>query len=352
MSCTGTAALLMLHSVDDAQIVTVDVLADDALLEQWVDASTESGRHEFGDRHTEFTADEVRVEHRLTTDYLTTRYAALVDDVVVGSAALNLPVRDNPGLAYLRVSVRPAHRRRGVGSALLQRLETDARAGGRSTLNAGSTVAVDHDDPAAPFAARHGYVAELVELRSDLDLPTGGVDDLLTPLEADAAQHTGAYDVLTWWDGIPDEWLDQRAHGSARMSTDAPSGGLVLDEESWDANRVREMVQVQHEQGRRFVETAAVHRATGQLAAFSDLSAPSHTPTLAYQWDTLVLKEHRGRRLGQLVKAANLRALLAELPAVTRIVTWNADVNAPMLRVNRAMGFVTVGVTTEWQKVG
>ena len=73
------------------------------------------------------------------------------------------------------------------------------------------------------------------------------------------------------------------------------------------------------------------------MAAFTDLSSPQHTPEMAYQWDTLMLKEHRGRRLGQLVKAANLRAMLTELPGVRRVVTWNADVNAPLLRVNRAM---------------
>jgi hypothetical protein len=31
-------------------------------------------------------------------------------------------------------------------------------------------------------------------------------------------------------------------------------------------------------------------------------------------------------------------------------VTWNAGVNGPMLRVNRAMGFQVTGSMTEWQK--
>jgi hypothetical protein len=64
----------------------------------------------------------------------------------------------------------------------------------------------------------------------------------------------------------------------------------------------------------------------------------------------LVTSEHRGRRLGQLVKATNLRALHAGLPEVTWICTWNAESNEPMLRVNRALGFRPVGRTTEWLK--
>ena len=51
------------------------------------------------------------------------------------------------------------------------------------------------------------------------------------------------------------------------------------------------------------------------------------------------------------MKAANLRALIDRRPQVTRVTTWNAEVNAPMLRVNRAMGFAPVGTLTQWQRV-
>jgi hypothetical protein len=71
---------------------------------------------------------------------------------------------------------------------------------------------------------------------------------------------------------------------------------------------------------------------------------------MGFQWDTLVMAEHRGHRLGLLIKAANLRALRRELPDVSWLCTWNAESNEPMLRVNRALGFHPVGRTTEWLK--
>ena len=49
------------------------------------------------------------------------------------------------------------------------------------------------------------------------------------------------------------------------------------------------------------------------------------------------------------VKAANLRAVEAAMPDVTRVQTWNALENGPMLRVNRAMGFVPVALYPLWQ---
>jgi hypothetical protein len=44
----------------------------------------------------------------------------------------------------------------------------------------------------------------------------------------------------------------------------------------------------------------------------------------------LVLQEHRGHRLGALMKVAVLRELAATLPAVRRISTCNSESDAPM----------------------
>lgn len=52
-----------------------------------------------------------------------------------------------------------------------------------------------------------------------------------------------------------------------------------------------------------------------------------------------------------LVPSPNTPALLAELPDVTRIRTWNADDNLHMLAVNRELGYEPDAWLWEWQKV-
>ena len=64
---------------------------------------------------------------------------------------------------------------------------------------------------------------------------------------------------------------------------------------------------------------------------------------MAYQQDTLVMREHRGHGLGLRMKAAGTLALMEGSPATTSVRTWNADDNAPMLAVNHALGFVHDG---------
>lgn len=135
-----------------------------------------------------------------------------------------------------------------------------------------------------------------------------------------------------------------------RISTDAPMGDLDLEEESWDAERVRDQWARGRAQGRRAVESVARHAGSGRLVGFTDLLISAATPHLGYQADTLVLHEHRGHGLGAALKRANLAAVHRDQPQVRTVRTWNARSNEPMLRVNRELGFVTTGHTQEWQK--
>jgi GNAT superfamily N-acetyltransferase len=69
------------------------------------------------------------------------------------------------------------------------------------------------------------------------------------------------------------------------------------------------------------------------------------------QNDTLVLSDHRGHRLGALVKTETLLRARDVFPEGDRIITGNAEENRPMLAVNEAMGFTPTRYTGEWQKV-
>ena len=60
--------------------------------------------------------------------------------------------------------------------------------------------------------------------------------------------------------------------------------------------------------------------------------------------------DHRGHRLGMLIKAANLRLLRAESPRTRWLNTWNATSNTYMISINEALGFRPVDSWGEWQR--
>jgi GNAT superfamily N-acetyltransferase len=58
---------------------------------------------------------------------------------------------------------------------------------------------------------------------------------------------------------------------------------------------------------------------------------------------TGVTRQHRGHRLGLLVKTAMAQWLKAAEPTVERIQTWNAESNRYMIAVNEALGYTILG---------
>jgi hypothetical protein len=102
--------------------------------------------------------------------------------------------------------------------------------------------------------------------------------------------------------------------------------------------------------GRELACTGAVCRATGQLAAVTEIGLPRPGEDLGMQFATVVAREHRGHRLGILVKLANLKLIAGHAQSPERICTWNGESNEHMIRVNEEIGFELAGMAFNWQK--
>jgi RimJ/RimL family protein N-acetyltransferase len=269
---------------------------------------------------------------------------------VMASASVTVHEHDNQHVAELTVDVDPAHRRRGAGSAILRAAEELAASQGRGLAIVEQSEPLRQLDrsPGKSFARRHGFACSQVSLRLDLHLP---VDERrLEQLEEACTRYAGGYRIISWRDRCPEELLRDRAVLAERMSADIPLDELDRRPERWDLERVRATEALVAKQNRTSFSAGAVEDRSGRLVAYSDLRLPRGAPEKAYQWDTLVLAEHRGHRLGTLVKIANLRALASASPATHRVTTENAEDNSAMISVNQALGFEVVGRIYAWQK--
>lgn len=293
---------------------------------------------------------------------------------VLGWASLHFHPDNNSHLLDVSVAVPPGLRRRHVGTALARHAEELARADGRGTVQSWSDHAVEPpepgpdgppvlrpptgsgripDDAASRFAVGLGFALEQGERHSVLDLPADAAR--LDRLDSEARAVAGPdHRVVTWVDEAPEQYLDHTALLHTRMSTDPPLAGLDYREDVWDGARVRDWEATHAEAGHRLLVAAAEHVPTGELAAFTVLvvrPGSDGKPDAVFQDATLVRREHRGRRLGMLVKVANVRAVQAAFPGARRVHTWNAEENAHMLAINVALGFRPDGISAAWQKV-
>lgn len=321
---------------------------DDARFAAWCEVWAATQRADRPDEPPRPARDHVALGRRLAQpggSMEGTHRAAVAADAVVGALRLLLPVRDNTTVAYVDLAVHPDARRRGVGSALLEEAGRIAAAAGRTAL----VAEVDEPVPGTAgraFARHHGWTCDLQESRRDLALP---VDEArLAALETQARAAGEDYEVLTWRDRTPDALAEDRALLGRRMSTDAPSGDVPVEEEHWDVARIREDEAAHVARGRTVLTGGAVR--DGRLVAYTELHVPLEQPERAHQGATLVLREHRGHRLGARVKVAVLRELAATLPQVRRISTYNSESNRPMVAVNEALGFRRAGGLSTWSR--
>jgi GNAT superfamily N-acetyltransferase len=270
-------------------------------------------------------------------------------NTVAGCFQVRMPVRDNREYADIEIFVDPALQGRGVGRALLTVAERVAADRGRTVLAGTTEGPLDSPDLERRdrFALEAGYEPALEEARRELDLPVD--PSRLDALDEEARTFAKGYRVVRWTGPCPDEWVEGRVQVGRSMSTDRPQGELDVEPESWDAGRLRQFERVVAAMDRATVAVGAV-APDGALVGFSEVGIPRATPTVAYQFDTVVTAAHRGHRLGLLLKVANVRAVKERFPSVRRIVTINAVSNEPMIRVNERVGFRLTGAGTVWQK--
>ncbi|MBT2532140.1 GNAT family N-acetyltransferase [Arthrobacter sp. ISL-48] len=294
-------------------------------------------------------------------------FLARVGQKTVGTCSVTLPLRENTGTAGIDVLVAPHQRRQGWGRSLLEHAEAVARGRGRTSLDAYCELPVEQVEGAGrllpaksgagglpaeaavvAFAASAGYELEQVERSSRLSLPVS--PEHLAALETEASARAKEYMLVGWADTCPEEFLTEYAVLKRRMSTDVPVAGMDWEAEDWDQGRVRQEEQTLTRSGVQTVVTAAMHRTTGELVAYTVLNWRAGVPAAITQQDTLVSAAHRGRRLGTLIKVANLRAAQQRWPAARSVLTWNASENQHMLAINISLGFKPAGYEGEWQK--
>ena len=284
-----------------------------------------------------------------------------VDGRIVGRASLEVQINASTDVGWLLIEILPEFRGRGIGTAALERLVGMAIDGGQNVLQ-GLGIAkeiggerltsptgfgsIPLADDSVRFAVKHGFALEQVERSSKVLLPV----DVSTHIAA-ANDAAGAdYRVHTWVGDVPEQWREDYAVLLTRMSTDAPAAGLDIDEDPWTPERLMEEEERHRDSPRLYLTAAAEHIPTGKLVAFSVLNAPTERERAVSQDDTLVLKEHRGHRLGMLLKAANLEFLQTERPGHPAVTTFNAAENEHMLAVNDALGFEPVVWLGAWKR--
>lgn len=262
--------------------------------------------------------------------------AVTSDGFVAGFGTVRHNSGQKPGRFWAKVMVEPGYRGRGMGTALLADLEGFAREQGATRFE----TMVKEDEPASlAFARAHGYVTDRHLFESWLDLSTfdearfAGVVERVAasgirifPL-SEAADEAGLrrfYDLV---------WATAADTPGYDMASPPPY-------ETWGTQVLK---------GPDTRLDCLLVAADGDRWVGEMMMLVNKVDGSILNGGTGVLAEYRGRGIALALKLAGIR--IARAIGAHHMKTQNDSENAPMLAVNRKLGYVPVPGYYEMKKI-
>jgi GNAT superfamily N-acetyltransferase len=281
-------------------------------------------------------------------DEVTELYAAYDGEHMVGVLEVAVTSGSNKDKVEARVAVVLDHRRRGIGRELMELAEQRAReADGTYLLTITSYPFEERETNGnRRFAEAIGMALDLDEIHRMCPLP---VDEaVLDELEAKAWPQAEGYRIETYDTPVPERYRTSYFDVENQLPLDAPMGAVPWAKSTGGEEMHLAIFDFLRETGRVGYTGVAISP-EDEVVAYTTLATRADEVGVS-QWGTLVRRDHRGHKLGTLVKIANLRRLQTEHPERRELHTTNAEVNEHMIGINEALGFRPVAVHPSFYK--
>lgn len=327
------------YTIDEVDLAT----ASDDLILQVTDLINEVGRERVPeDPPLPFAAAAARFRNRPKMVHVRDWLARSADGALVARGyVVRYDADTNQHLREADISVRPAHRRKGIAKQLLREIVRGAGDAGDLVLGFFTN---DRVPAASAFLRRVGAKETLTMHTNQLDLAT--LDRAM--VREWATIDPGGY-RLVWVEGdVPDELMANVIVAYDCMNT-APRGGSAMQDWHTTPEQVREWDRSRRATGRERRLALAILESTGETAGYTELAYDPKIPPIIWQQGTAVVPAHRGQGIGKWLKAAMLERAMRDWPAARLVRTGNADVNAPMLAINTRLGFKPAWANTIWE---
>lgn len=227
--------------------------------------------------------------------------------------------------------VRQSHRRQGLGCELMRTLLAFMEEQGKTTATFNTSFPEGHAFFTAIGAAEKHRSIENRMAFARLD------DNALARWRAKALAADHGLRLEIHAGRVPFERLATLMAPLSALLEDAPTTNLDRPPMRFELEGFRAWYA---EIDRRGGEHFLVLLLDGdEVAAVCDASWNQLYPDRMFQRLTAVARHWRGRGLAKGVKAVMLQLVRERHPGVTMAITSNAEVNAPMLAINRRLGF-------------
>ena len=283
--------------------------------------------------------DPYRIEHRYEISRGSTMLSSLTVEVVKPGSP---EYKTNRHLLWADGYVRPEERRRGLASrwlpVLLELMQQH-----------GSTIADIWTEEPAGHAFLKWLGADPKFTGAENRLRLADVDWAMVKRWVAEGPKRSPQTKLEVYDGpMPEEMWDDFAPQLSLMLNTIPFEDLDHGEIVITTGHMREFVDRMAAQGET-LHSMLTREPDGMISGITDTHWAPHAPTIVYQGFTGVRPEARGRGIGKWLKAAMLLHMRELYPDARWVSTDNAGSNAPMLAINKKLGFREYRAGSEYQ---
>ncbi len=260
---------------------------------------------------------------------------------IVGFAFFDILTPDSPDYQSNGHTVRtffavhPDYRGRGIGSSLLKFLCLLGQKHQKTEISVSSST-LDGQQ----FFEHFGKESDLNTVENRLYLKDINWDQI-EKWHALAKVKSPDTRIETF-EHIPESILEDYAKVETALLNDVPFGTLGL-RFTITPEHLRKRERYYEELGLKTI-TKITREADGSISGMTDIKINSLNSAVIDQGLTGVLQKYRGRNLGMLLKSDMLLTIRKNWPESQFISTGNSDKNAPMLRINYALGYKRITV--------
>lgn len=300
-----------------------DPISPDALVERQMKQPDR-----FSVRHRDLVERDGEILANLYTDWMTPEAPAYAS---------------NAQYCWFDAHVLGAARRQGIGTALLRRVIELNADSPRTVLGVGTEEESGH-----AFLRHFGFELKIQGAENRLDLRE--VDwAMVDQWVAEGRRRSPDTELLLFTDRIPEEFVDRYCRALSELLNTMPfedleHGEIVVTPETMEEHFYAWLANVDGQ-----YHCYVTREPDGSISGITDVNFQPAKPDRVNQMFTGVHPNSRGRGLGKLLKAAMLQRIRTQYPEARWVITGNAESNAPMLAINRRLGFKTHRANTGYQ---
>ena len=237
---------------------------------------------------------------------------------------------ENKHLCQLNIAVLNDYQRKGIGTAFLKILVQEAQSLNKSVIETGA----DHDSGRS-FLKKYGaeFTIEGAENRLELE----DVDWKLMQSWVDEGEKRAKDVTIESFFECPEEILEEYAELYTEALNMQPLGDTE-HRSNIDGKLKREIEKRFKDMGHTYY-TLISREKDGRISGMTEITYDPREGHKINQELTGVRPEFRGKGIGKWLKAQMILHIKDTYPDAERIITGNAEANAPMLSINTRMGF-------------